>query len=320
MFFTFPLGVAGVYVRAYGDCRVRAAGCAAFEARKGDKRTIAVTLVPTTEVPCVGECIDGFCDSGCIGQSCVDASYTDASTDDCDSGCTAQPNALCVGAEPCTFVCKTTHRDCNGDLSSQVGDGCETLYETLLTDPDRCGDCTRSCPVGPQRACIQGECVKHVFVSSLTHDGDFGLGAPEAFSLCQMLATDAGLEGTYYPWLWTLSRSAFFPALSFTKSPVSYVRVDGVKIADDWADLTDGTLDQPLNVDEKGQPVIDATVFTNTGPDGKGVSANHCDLWRSNRMTRKAVLGLTSATDASWTQAASLGSCNELHRLYCFEQ
>ena len=34
----------------------------------------------------------------------------------------------------------------------------------------------------------------------------------------------------------------------FTPSPGPYVRVDGVRVADDWQDLVDGELNAPINV------------------------------------------------------------------------
>jgi len=51
-------------------------------------------------------------------------------------------------------------------------------------------------------------------------------------SLCQTAATTAGLSGTFKAWL------------------AAYIRTDGVIIASNWLDLTDGWIKDPIICDE----------------------------------------------------------------------
>ena len=96
-----------------------------------------------------------------------------------------------------------------------------------------------------------------VFLSSAVYDGAMG-GLDGADAKCQALAAAAGLPGTFRAWL---SDSTGSPSTRFTQSTLRYVRVDGVKVADDWADLTDATklLYAPINVTENGDQLSEAS-------------------------------------------------------------
>jgi hypothetical protein len=69
---------------------------------------------------------------------------------------------------------------------------------------------------------------------------------------CQARADAVGLDCTYKAWLSTVDDS---PKTRFVHAPGPYRLVDGTKIADDWADLTDGTLRQAIDLDEAGNRV-----------------------------------------------------------------
>ena len=96
-----------------------------------------------------------------------------------------------------------------------------------------------------------------VFLTSVTFQGDLGndLGCDNAISLdradciCNALADAAELGTNFAAWL---STSAGNPAADFFPSPTAYVRVDGVMVASSWADLVDGTILHPIEVDEQG--------------------------------------------------------------------
>ena len=81
---------------------------------------------------------------------------------------------------------------------------------------------------------------KIVFVTSETYTGALG-GLDGADALCQERANDAGWPGTFKAWLSDrdTSVSQRFDRV-FYGTP--FVRTDGVRVANDWADLTDGTL------------------------------------------------------------------------------
>ena len=77
-------------------------------------------------------------------------------------------------------------------------------------------------------------------------------GVTGADSVCQARANAAGLSGTFKAWISGGSYSSS-PASRFTRSTVlPYVRIDGAVVANDWNDLTDGTIQNPINIDEFG--------------------------------------------------------------------
>ena len=66
-----------------------------------------------------------------------------------------------------------------------------------------------------------------------------------------MLAYFPTERAWWLPTIW-LVPGAQAPATRFTQSVIPYVRTDGAVVANNWADLTDGTIQNPINVDEFG--------------------------------------------------------------------
>lgn len=96
------------------------------------------------------------------------------------------------------------------------------------------------------------------------------------------------------------------------------MRVDRVRVAEDWGDLTDGSLLQAIDRDELGRPVPFPTfVWTATLPDGTPNSPN-CNDW-TGPAGNSGAFGTFNSTDGGWTDNGG-GTCNGSHRLYCFEQ
>jgi hypothetical protein len=173
-------------------------------------------------------------------------------------------------------------------------------------------------------ACGEPDGVCHVFITSTTHLGNFGgLGGADTF--CQELATAAGLSGTYKAWL---SDATGSPSTRFVQASGPYRLVDGTTIADDWADLINGSLDHAINRDEHGDPLpipddlLD--VWTATTPSGTryvfGTTIVDCENWSLRDIDHFGGLGSSSAADAHWTVAEAAITCATLNRLYCFQQ
>ena len=162
-----------------------------------------------------------------------------------------------------------------------------------------------------------GVCPKTAFVTSLPFPGGQLGGLPGADARCQNFATNAGLPGTYLAWL---SDSSGSPASRFAQSSVPYVRVDGVQIADDWADLTDGSLDAPISLDETARS-LNVIVWTGTDRNGKlsevpSLDAS-CSDWNSTSST--GLYGGSDDTNPAWTDKG-VSNCSSALYLYCFEQ
>ncbi len=158
---------------------------------------------------------------------------------------------------------------------------------------------------------------RRVFVSSQTFAGATLGGLSGADDECQALADAEDLGGIWLAWL-SDGEAQGSPSERFVQSPLPYVRIDGLEVAADWADLTDGSLDEAIDVDETGTD-IDAlgnvTVWTGTNPDGTQYAGN-CSNWSTDG---GGFWGTATATDATWTATSGQGCTSEAH-LYCFEQ
>lgn len=174
------------------------------------------------------------------------------------------------------------------------------------------GDQKGPCPAPP--ACGTGAPCR-VFVTSTTHKGDFG-GLTAADDICQQQAQAANLPGTYKAWL---SDSANSPDTRFVKSPGPYHLVDGTKVADNYADLTDDSLDAVIDRTEFGQAVsMPFECWTFTDSDGGTFDgSDHCSNWTST--SGEGHYGMTITTSHNWTNWNS-ELCSKAHRLYCFQQ
>jgi len=101
-------------------------------------------------------------------------------------------------------------------------------------------------------------------------------------------------------------------------SAQGYTRVDGVTIANDWADLTDGSLDAAISVDELDQSV-NGGAWSNTATSGTVGTRGHCQNW-TNGTTGTGGIGFNTMSNTFWTDADAVIDCDTLARLYCFQQ
>jgi hypothetical protein len=89
---------------------------------------------------CAGSCAGTLTD--CSG-ACVDTDHDPMHCGSCTGVCAAPPGAVgvCV-AGGCRTICDTGRADCNGDLFTAGGNGCET---DVANDPTNCGECGLAC-------------------------------------------------------------------------------------------------------------------------------------------------------------------------------
>jgi hypothetical protein len=215
------------------------------------------------------------------------------------------------------------------------------------TQPPTCGSC------GACRECQQGACVAvadgtscgagnvcdsgacralrcgdpgqdcTVFISSESYTGNLG-GLAGADAKCQALADAAGIPGTYMAWL---SDGAASPSTRFpTKSSSPYKLLNGVKIADNWADLTDGTLDALIYVPDTGSGGLSGPgnqTWTGTHANGQPAGV-HCNNWTSESNAVTGTVGYhrhALDADGSWSNWQSHDTgCSADRLLYCFQQ
>jgi hypothetical protein len=165
---------------------------------------------------------------------------------------------------------------------------------------------------------------KLAFVTSLTYDGDLG-GLSGADDKCMTRASSAGLTGSFKAWI--SGDSASEEARDrLTHADVPYRRTDTIKIADDWDDLIDGSLDAPLNVDEHGNTVVSSlTAYTNTDSNGtmheigRECGPGAGPQWDSDSALESGGYGAVGSTGTAWSWTNN-DACSNFRRLYCFEQ
>lgn len=99
-----------------------------------------------------------------------------------------------------------------------------------------------------------------------------------------------------------------------------YVLLDGTIVASDWRDLTDGTLDSPINRTEHGDSVSDKVdvpvlVWTNTKTSGENNGFFDCIYWVG---LDQGNVGDANKSDGSWTSSHDI-DCNDEAHIYCIE-
>ncbi|MFN8663138.1 MAG: hypothetical protein U0075_14720 [Thermomicrobiales bacterium] len=251
-------------------------------------------------------CAGGVCDGG----ACVACSASNP----CPSGCCDPATGTCVADCPSCQICDSGVCAADPSLQRQVcaGSGATTSI---------C--CNGVCCDG----CCDGEGTCGACLAFVTGDPRFTAilgGLDGADAICQTRADANTLPGTYAAWLSIGDGPNESPASGrFRHSGQPYTRLDGVTIADDWADLISGSLDAPLNVSETGTAAgPGTTVWTNTRADGTTGGDDpgaDCLDW-STMSGIPGNVGDIGYSSAQWTERSSNVLCWVLSRLYCFQQ
>lgn len=155
-----------------------------------------------------------------------------------------------------------------------------------------------------------------MFATPGQYSGSVG-GLAGADAICQSMATDAGLPGTFLAWLSTKAEND--PESRFNHSILPYVRADGVRIADNWTDLVDGTIQSDWNIGSDGNVVaVQDGLMTATQPNGQARLGNGTCL----DFTSAAVgQGAAGANGASALTINYLVDCSRaLNHLLCVQQ
>lgn len=166
-----------------------------------------------------------------------------------------------------------------------------------------------------------------VFLTSTDYNGNFG-GLSGADAKCQERADATKLGGIWKAWL-SDDKSEVKSRIAHYSN--TYKLINGKVIASNWADLTDGTLQNYINITELGTP-YSKEVWTGTKLDGSrrsigfGSTGNNCSNWTSSSSPLDyGSTGLSYATDIGWTdlgrgKAGTSRPCDLSLALYCFEQ
>lgn len=177
----------------------------------------------------------------------------------------------------------------------------------------------------------------YVFVTNLEVPGNtsqdgVGLSGPDLASgpdgFCQ--SQKGNLPGKYKAWMSGVGNNS--PAGRFTKIPLDmvdakYVLVDGTVVADSWADLTDGTIDYPINLKIDGTTYVGDVWTAVTAAGEWDDSLEHalyqdgfCTSWSVSTSSKYGHIGRTDMTDSRWTLGNGSVRCNTLLPVICMRQ
>jgi hypothetical protein len=163
---------------------------------------------------------------------------------------------------------------------------------------------------------------KVVFVTSVTGDGDLSTwtasgnlsGITGGDAICRSLANSAGLANTVNFKAWLSDGSTNAGERLTSGGP--WVRLDGVEVASDQLDLTDGSLFAPINVTENMEYDTGFGVWTGTQDDGT-TSGNVCSAWADTGSN--GTFGVAVYANSQWSES-SLSVCTATwNKIYCFE-
>lgn len=161
---------------------------------------------------------------------------------------------------------------------------------------------------------------KTVFVTSGSFNGDLG-GLKGADDKCQAEADGPASivpSGTYMAWL---SDGTDSPNTRFTKSSHPYVLPDGTQIAENYSDLTDGSIQHFINIDPTGKTVGVNRIWTGTNEDGTTVqSIRVCAGWKNLFPNARGTVGSTGHSLTTWSSQSQNKCKTNRHKLACFQQ
>lgn len=282
-----------VCVTANNDCGVSDAAC------------LSITINSAPSVPTANA------GSG-IATTSFSANWTTS------TGATGYYLDVATDAGFTNFVTGYNNKSLGVVLSDNVaGLSCATNYYYRVRATNFCGTTTSSNTIMVTTL----PCGKIIFVTSTTHNGNLG-GLAGADAICAARATAAGLPGTFMSFL---SDNTTGAASRLTQATIPYQLVTGTTVANNWSDLTDGTIAAPIDRDEFGALVPASNTFSNTAASGAGVCETTlgwvCNNWTTTGALGSTCFGSTTATNNLWSANGSASvSCSSLQRLYCIEQ
>ena len=249
----------------------------------------------------------------------------------------AVTTTLPMSSTSCSAVCTTTSTT-TGDMGSGSVGGTGSTSGTASTGSsssgplDSCGDGLvdggEECDDGneePGDSCHECHRTRLVFLSG-TLAGNFAAGKSPVEALdaadeeCQLWAGQEGFVGKFRAWL---SNDAGSPSERFDTAFAGVYRTPkgSVVALGGWDDLTDETLNHPIDEEASGNPVTDPNrrVWTGTTTSGMAIPGASCENWSSKTPGLPPVAGDLHQMDFQWTGVSELHTCSESHAVYCFE-
>ena len=282
-----------------------------------------------------GSCSNGICEYssevcayGCDGSVCMEyhcewswpQKIINKNTSEVLWNCDyTRPYCKSGTPECCKHTEELGHYDC---VDKSIPDPCEGISCDDYCDGDifysgaHCdaGECVGYAGVMCDFGCTPEGCTDPpfgiIFQTSEKWNGNLG-GLAGADLKCMTAASNAGLNGTWKALLSTSTVDA-----KDRIPDVVYKRMDATVIANNKADLFDGTILATININENGSIEGWTHVFTGSISDGtKRVGAN-CSNWTLN--SGNGERGINEYSNFNWIAAGNTNSCgSDVSSLYC---
>ena len=249
------------------------------------------------------ECDDGnddntdACSNMCKNAFCGDGFVEIDSAEECDDG-------NIINTDSCINTCKKASCD---DGYLQAGEECDDKGDAK---DDTCNKCRRA---------------RRAFLTNNEYTGNQINGVAGADLQCTTIGNSVvGLAAEGNTWIAWLSQDGSSPSTRVAASNLGfegwYLLPSGIRIAEGWSELTDGSIEHAINESQNGAiPAGNLLAWTNTATDGTTQSLqDDCDSWSSNDPRKLGIRGSAQALDGKWSNLGTL-NCDQKSRLYCFE-
>lgn len=228
-------------------------------------------------------------------------------------------NGVASGTNCLNWTDGTASQTGNGGYTLGIADSFTAIWGGLCSSDYRRLLCMQT---GPGAALpVPAATGKKVFLTSTTGTGDLGswaeaggnVGLAAADAICNVRAASAGFTGSFKAWI----SDSTTDAKDRLTSDGPWVKLDGVMIAKNKADLIDGTIFTGINMTENYVYTAYQRAWTSTDESGIKVT-DTCNDWTDGTSGSAAMQGVASQTGDLWSNWNSY-SCNGNYHLYCFE-
>lgn len=248
-----------------------------------------------------GACTQGTCPSTQVcreaADSCDAVEFCDGSSTNCPADDVEPTGVLCRSGDP--------QDHCDRDES------CDGSSKLCPDDVDLSCPAATVCTAGGECALPNGHAV--AFLTSTTWSLVASPGLAGADALCQARANAVNLEGDFV----ALMSTSVVDARDRIPDQ-AYYRVDDMLIANDKADLFDGSIANSISLYENGGVRTTAGAATGSNPDGTA-HTHTCEDWTNPTSSATFRFGNSGTTNTFWISIGQVGCGPIVTAVYCFQ-
>lgn len=156
-----------------------------------------------------------------------------------------------------------------------------------------------------------------VFVTSTGRSASYFGSLSATDSNCQTLASSKGYGGTWTAMITNTSTPSLQKRIPWNWGKLKLL--NGTIVANSWSDLWDGTIQNPINVNENGLITLGNVwtgVVDTAGKSATSASTQSCENWTDGTGSRSGTYGGSSLITGGWILAGTQ-ACNTSYYNYC---